>query len=171
MKSKLNLKKFQTICLKFDEKVSKLNEDELNQRTEILCGVENFLYRKNRAKYLELFKAFLQNEIGSEQFSFAFIRYFGEVKRERDEFVRLLKMKIEKSEEVELEFKEIMDCRENEDYKRMSSLLGNLFVLCDLLTFDEELYDSLPNYYVNDKSFQKEARSIITQLLFYLKFL
>jgi len=171
MNLKLTLNDFKTVFLLFDKKFNELNEDESVKKRQILCGVERLIKRRNRAKYLNLFEKFLKNEIESEQFCFVFIKYIGEVRLECDEFCQSLRKKIEKSEEVEVEFQEILDCLENIDYKRMSLLLSDLYSLCDLLTFDEELYQDAPNYYLNEENFRKEAKSIITQLLFYLKFM
>ena len=88
---------------------------------------------------------------------------------EVDEICLKLVKKVKNNANLDFEFFEISKFFQNEHYDKTVSLLDELFMACECVTFDLETYQQNEEYYLNENEFEIKVKSIISKLELYFQ--
>jgi hypothetical protein len=122
---------------------------------------------KKRSQYLELFKDFLEKNIDSDSFSRIIYNWSKKTCNDVEILALNLTKKAKNQENLDVEFSEISDFLENEQFQKMAQLFTELLMACECLSFDMELAGD--GYYLTEDEFKIQVQNIISNLkLFFL---
>ena len=165
----MNLQEFTSACSQLGQKFTTLDGEKLNPELEnrmlkIEVGIERMLHWNNRLKYVELFTDFRNQKIDSNNFADAFSYLHWEIVDKKKDTIEKLETKSNKNKNLEDEFVEISKFLNEKSYSKIGSLLSELLITCYSVTADEEIYNSAPDYYLNEETFPEKAFPIISKL-------